>query len=201
MGGAVYGGRCLLHLQRLTILTLALIALGVAMDATAVSAGYALRGLKATGVMVLALTFGAAQTVMALIGAVGGETIEPWIGPWDHWVAFGLLLFVGVRMMREAFEEENEEEERAVSLSVATVVLLAVATSIDSLAVGLTLPTIGLPIVTSTVVIGVVTAVCSMIGAWIGSRLGEQFGRRIEVIGGVILIGIGVHVLVEHTIG
>lgn len=181
-------------------MTLALIAFGVAMDATAVSASYALRGFSRAQLAVLAVTFGIAQMVMAMLGAFGGERLESRIARWDHWVAFVLLAIVGGRMIREAFEDEDDDGETVPELRIGTLLILAIATSIDSLAVGLTLPTIGLPPVMSSVVIGVVTALFSFAGAWMGVRLGERFGRRIEILGGVILIGIGIHVLVDHTL-
>lgn len=181
-------------------MTLALIAFGVAMDATAVSAAYALRGFRRAQLAILAIIFGVAQMVMALAGALGGQRLEPLIERWDHWVAFILLLVVGGRMIREAFDDDGEGEERTSHLAVGTVLLLAIATSIDSLAVGLTLPTLNLSPVSSSVVIGVVTSICSLGGAWLGVKLGERFGRRIEILGGLILIGIGFHVLLEHTI-
>ena len=181
-------------------MTLALIALGVAMDATAVSAGYALRGLDRTRIVLLALVFGAFQLVMALVGAVGGRRIENLIGRWDHWIALVLLTIVGGRMIHEAFET-HEDERPVATLSLAGVLALGIATSIDSLAVGLTLPTIGLPIVRSAVVIGAVTAACSLGGAWLGARIGERFGQRVEVLGGLILIAIGIKVVVDHTTG
>lgn len=169
------------------------------MDATAVSAGYALRGLRRSQIVMLAVVFGAFQLAMALAGAYGGTRLESLIGRWDHWVALVLLVIVGGRMIHEAFEDDDEERQPVASLSFMAILALGVATSIDSLAVGLTLPTIGLPILRSALVIGIVTAVCSLAGAWVGIRVGERFGRRIEVLGGLILIGIGIRVVVEHT--
>lgn len=170
------------------------------MDATAVSAGYALRGLQKMQIVALALVFGVFQTLMALLGAVGGQRLDDLIGGWDHWVALVLLVVVGGRMIREAFEDEDDDAPPAPRLTLGAILILGIATSIDSLAVGLTLPTLGLQIVRSSIVIGIVTGLCSLGGAWIGTRIGERFGRRIEVLGGLILIGIGISVVVEHTI-
>lgn len=181
-------------------MTLALISIGVAMDATAVCAGMAIRGLRFRELLKLAVTFGLFQLAMALLGAVGGAQLNRYMGAWDHWFAFTLLALVGGRMIHEAFEQERDEEEVR-TVGNAMLLLLGIATSIDALAIGVILPTLGLPIVASVVVIGVVTTLLSVVGGRLGRLFGERFGTWTEVFGGLVLIGIGVKTLVEHLGG
>ncbi len=181
-------------------MTLLLIALGVAMDATAVSGGMAIRGARPPDVFKLALTFGLFQFGMSLAGALGGRQIEKYFSAIDHWIAFVLLGFVGGKMIWEALSHE-EEREPAGALALPVLVSLGVATSIDALAVGVTLPTLELGILLSTGLIGLMTFVLSMAGAWAGRRLGDRFGASIELLGGLVLIGIGLKTLVEHLAG
>lgn len=183
-------------------MTLLLISLGVAMDATAVSAGWAIRGARARDVLTLALTFGVFQFGMSLAGAFGGTAVERYFSTVDHWIAFVLLAVVGGKMVWEAFRHEDHPSgEKAPRLAVVTLLTLGIATSIDALAVGVTLPTLDLGVVTPAVAIGAVTAICSFGGAWIGKRLGERFGAGVETFGGIVLIGIGVKTLIEHLAG
>lgn len=178
-------------------MTLLLIALGVAMDATAVAGGMAIRGAHARDVLKLAVTFGVFQFVMSLAGAFGGVVIEKYLSSFDHWIAFGLLAVVGGKMLWEAFSHD-EEREPFTGISLAALLMLGVATSIDALAVGATLPTLDLPSAFSAAVIGLVTFGFSFGGAWAGKKLGERLGTSLEVVGGLVLIGIGVKTLVEH---
>ncbi|NTX60881.1 manganese efflux pump [Myxococcus sp. CA051A] len=177
--------------------TLLLLALGVAMDATAVSSGMAIRGARPPDVLKLALTFGLFQFGMSLGGALGGKAILTHFAAVDHWIAFGLLALVGGHMIWEAFSHD-EETRAATGIPLPMLLTLGVATSIDALAVGVTLPALELGIVLSTALIGVMTFVLSIGGAWAGKRLGERFGTRIEILGGLVLIGIGLKTLVEH---
>jgi putative Mn2+ efflux pump MntP len=172
-------------------MTLALIAFAVAMDCTAVSAAYGLRRFRRRDIVKLAVTFGSFQAGTAAIGALGGTAITRHLGGWDSWIAFGLLLGVGGHMIYEAIFADEDEDVVAV-LSLPAILALGVATSIDSLAVGASLPTLGLPIVLSAAAIGVVSFAMSFVGAWGGVRAGERFGPTVEVIGGIILIAIGV---------
>ncbi|MCE9670578.1 manganese efflux pump MntP family protein [Myxococcus stipitatus] len=181
-------------------MTLLLIALGVAMDATAVSGGMAIRGARPPDVLKLALTFGVFQFGMSLAGALGGKAILTHFASIDHWIAFGLLAIVGGHMLWEAFSHDKEEERPAASVTLPMLLTLGVATSIDALAVGVTLPALELGIFLSTSLIGVMTFVLSVAGAWAGKRLGERFGTSIEVLGGVVLIGIGLKTLLEHLL-
>ncbi len=183
----------------MTIALLLLIAFSVAMDVTAVAASYALKRFRMRDITKLAVTFGAFQFVMALAGALGGNAANRYLERWDHWIALALLGFVGVSMIREALEDHCDEVEKLdPKLPIHTLLVLGVATSIDALAVGATLPTLGLPLLASAAVIGFVSFAMSFVGAWAGRAVGETFGSRVEILGGVILIAIGIWTVVEH---
>ena len=172
-----------------------LLAFALAMDAVAVAMvqGAVFRpGLRDT--LRIALYFGVFQGLMPVIGWGLAELSLDWVAAIDHWIAFGILSLLGVRMLIK-----SGEDEEAVPLGGFALVGAAIAESIDALAAGVTLPTIGLPIVTTCIVIAVVTTLLSVIGVGIGARLGERYGRFAEIAGGVILIGLGVKILAEHT--
>ncbi|MGA9525675.1 MAG: manganese efflux pump MntP family protein [Myxococcaceae bacterium] len=179
-------------------MTLMLIALGVAMDATAVSGALAIRGVSRWQLLLIALNFGAFQSAMSLAGALGGTIIAKNLASLDHWIAFVLLAFVGGKMIWEAISHHEEEKAKSTRLTAMAMLSLGVATSLDALAVGATLPTLGLGILLSIAVIGGVTFVLSLFGAWAGKKLGERFGSVVEVVGGLVLIGIGVRTVVTH---
>jgi putative Mn2+ efflux pump MntP len=185
------------------LLEIALIAVGLAMDAFAVSLGVATCGRAASGraVFRLAFHFGLFQALMPVIGWFAGMRIASLIAPVDHWIALGLLAFVGVRMIRSGLDPECEsyggkDPTRGMSL-----VLLAVATSIDALAVGLSLAVVGLTIWYPALVIGIITAGLSLVGVRAGNRLGQRFGKRMEIVGGVILCLIGLRIVLTHVFG
>jgi putative Mn2+ efflux pump MntP len=177
-------------------MTLILLAFAVAMDCTAVAAAYALRRIPAVDILKLAVTFGSFQAGTLLIGALGGTAISSRLGAWDGFIAFVLLLVVGSHMIHEGLFEDDDEEERAPNLSLTAVLLLGIATSIDSLAVGATIPALGLAIVLSASVVGLVSFAMSSAGAWIAVRAGERFGPYAEIVGGIVLIAIGARALV-----
>jgi putative Mn2+ efflux pump MntP len=176
-----------------------LIALGLAMDAFAVCLGAGttqhINGPRP--VFRLAFHFGLFQALMPVLGWLVGTTIERWIAPVDHWIAFGLLAFVGVRMIRSGLDSEGESHSTDPSRG-ATLIMLSVATSIDAFAVGLSLAVLNVNIIYPAIVIGLVAAGMSLLGLLLGQRLGEAFGKRMEVVGGLILIAIGVRVLIAH---
>lgn len=179
-----------------------LLAIGLAMDATAVAAarGCAAGGPSRSEVLWTSLLFGVAQAIMPMIGWVLGASAGPWVSAIDHWVAFGVLGALGVKMLREAARfEENAAEHRGVGLRV--LLGLALATSIDALAVGLTLPLLRAPFVLSIVTIGVVTTLLSAVGGVVGGRFGSMLGKRLDAFGGLVLIFIGCKILVEHLMG
>jgi putative Mn2+ efflux pump MntP len=186
----------------LSTLTLLGIALGLAMDAFAVAigAGLQLCGATPRQVFRLAWHFGLFQALMPIIGWLAGRTVSEYIEPVDHWIAFGLLAFIGGKMIYEAFRQD-EEAEVCDPTKGWRMVMLSIATSIDALAVGLSLALLGTSIWWPALVIGVVAGVMTVIGMELGKRFGALLGRRMEVVGGIILIAIGVKILVEHLAG
>lgn len=179
------------------MLSLLIVSCGVAADATAVAIAGAVRGATLRRGLVLACAFGIAQSVMAGIGWLGGATLGSLWAAWDHWIALVLLSGVGAKMIKEAFDDDEERE--SASAGIASLVVLSIATSIDALAVGVSLPTLGTPAVLSLAMIGLVTLLFSGAGAAFGRFLGERFGRGMEIAGGVALIAIGIRIVAEHT--
>ena len=181
------------------IFTILLIAVGMAMDAFAVSLGIGTTesSTNPRARFRLAFHFGLFQFFMPIIGWVAGSTVSRWIAPIDHWVAFALLAYVGVNMIRSGLNPEKESYASDPSRG-RTLIVLAIATSIDALAIGLSLAMLDVSIITPSIVIGIVTYSLSMVGLFAGNKLGERFGKRMEILGGIILIGIGVRVVISH---
>lgn len=177
------------------MLSLFILSLSVAADATAVAIAASVRGITTMRAMQMAFCFGIAQSTMAAIGWAFGQLLGDWWMAWDHWIALALLSAVGLKMIKEAFEDSDEDGARHAS---ATLLTLTLATSIDALAVGVTLPTVTSTPILALALIGVVTLACSLLGIAFGRFLGEKFGRTIEVAGGVTLILIGVNIVREH---
>jgi manganese efflux pump family protein len=175
------------------------LAIGLAMDAFAVSVGVAAALPKMTRghVLRLSLHFGLFQSVMPVIGYGAGLTIRDHIMAYDHWVAFGLLGFIGGKMIYEAFQEEKVRKHADPTRGW-TAIVLSIATSIDALAVGLVLSFESTSIWFPSVVIGLVAATLTAVGMTVGRRLGALFGSYMEVAGGLVLIGIGVSILAKH---
>ena len=185
----------------MTTLTLIGIAIGLAMDAFAVSiaAGLTLKTVDARQTFRLAWHFGLFQALMPIIGWLAGLSIEHWIAPVDHWIAFGLLAVIGGKMIYEALKDADDDEVRRGDPTKGwSLVLLSIATSIDALAVGLSLALLGVSIWWPAVVIGLVAGAFTVVGMQLGTRFGALLGRRMEVIGGIVLIAIGVKILFEH---
>jgi manganese efflux pump family protein len=178
-----------------------LLAMSMSMDAFAVCLGAGAQE-QASGprsVFRLAFHFGFFQFLMPVIGWFAGMTIVRYISTYDHWTAFALLAFVGIRMIRSGFDPVNGRQKKDPSRGW-TLILLAFATSIDALAVGFSLGLVGVTIWYPAVVIGVVTGLISWLGIFLGNRLGQKFGKRMEIIGGIVLILIGVRILVTHLL-
>jgi putative Mn2+ efflux pump MntP len=178
-----------------------LIALSMAMDAFAVCLVVGSLG-QANGVRPifrLSFHFGLFQFLMPVLGWLAGMTLERLIQNYDHWVAFALLAFVGLRMIQAALfgrEEEQPDPSRGWKL-----VALSVAVSIDALAIGLSLGVLGISVWYPAVIIGVVTSLLSLLALGIGHRFGSRLGKPVEVIGGVVLIGIGLRIVLSHLMG
>jgi manganese efflux pump family protein len=179
------------------------LSVGLAMDATAVSAarGMAVPKIRPRHLVLVALFFGGFQALMPVIGWLVGSRIGPLVEAWDHWIAFVLLAAIGGKMLWEsrdpkaAATQRNEDELFGLRVMLA----LAVATSIDALAVGITLPLLDAPFALSVATIGVTTALMCIAGLLLGRRAGAMLGRRLDMLGGLILIGLGVKILVEHV--
>jgi putative Mn2+ efflux pump MntP len=176
-----------------------IIAVGLAMDAFAVSLGAGTSG-RATGgraAFRLSFHFGLFQFMMPVIGWFLGTKIAPLISSVDHWIAFGLLVVVGLRMIRSGLNQDGEIYTTDPSRGL-TLVVLAIATSIDALAIGLGLAMMRVKIWYPSVIIGVVTGGLSLLGIQMGTRLGARFGKRMEVAGGILLNLIGLRILASH---
>jgi manganese efflux pump family protein len=179
-----------------------LIAVSMAMDAFAVSLGIGTSRQASTPrpIFRLSFHFGLFQFFMPILGWLAGTRIATLISAFDHWVALALLAFVGGRMIRSGLDADSAPSPNDPSRG-GTLVMLSIATSIDAFAIGLSLAMLRVAILYPSLVIGVVTAGLSLTGLLIGHRLGEAFGKRMEVLGGVILIGIGLRVLISHLMG
>lgn len=181
------------------LLTVFLIAVGLAMDALAVSVarGMVVRRDRLKEAVMLAALFGGFQALMPVIGWLAGVSFRDLIAGIDHWIAFALLAFIGGKMIYDAVWGEEDE---GADLTVLTALTLAVATSIDALMVGLSFAFLETSILVPVAVIGAVTFVLCFGGFVFGSRLGRLFGGKIRIVGGIILIIIGVRILAEHLL-
>lgn len=175
-----------------------ILAVGLAMDAFAVAVckGLALKKIGAGKALLVGLWFGGFQGLMPFIGYLLGTGFEDKIKAIDHWVAFILLGLIGLNMIREACS--GEEEEADACLDVKSMFLLAVATSIDALAVGITFALLKVNIGMAVSTIGVITLILSAAGVYIGHIFGEKYKAKAEIAGGIILILIGLKILLEH---
>ena len=179
------------------MITLFILSCSVAADATAVAIAASVGGITLKRGFLLACCFGGAQAAMAGIGWVGGAMLgQLWID-WDHWLALILLSAVGLKMIREALGEGAREPFFTRPLAL---LVLTLATSIDALAVGISLPTLETTAVVALTMIGAVTFLFSFAGSAFGRFLGQRFGRVVEVAGGVGLIAIGISIVVNHVV-
>lgn len=182
----------------MSVIELFLIAVGLSMDAFAVAVckGLAMPKMSWKGAAIVGLYFGGFQALMPFLGYLLGAGFKDAISAYDHWVAFILLALIGGNMIRES--REDEEESLDASLSFRSMVLLAIATSIDALAVGVTLAFLDVPILSSVCFIGVVTFCLSLVGVKAGNVFGCKYKSKAEFVGGLVLILIGLKILLEH---
>ncbi len=173
------------------------------MDAAAVSAarGLAAKVVRARDVVMVAGLFGGFQAAMPVLGWLLGSWLGPAVAEWDHWIAFVVLVGIGGKMLLDARRGGGEELLGDDLFAWRVMLMLGVATSIDAFAVGVTLPMLGARLGVAVVTIGVTTAVLSVVGLWAGRRAGAMLGRRLDALGGVVLIGLGLKILVEHLAG
>ena len=182
----------------MNFLTVFIIAIGLAMDAFAVSiaSGISLKKCCISNAARIALSFGLFQALMPILGWIAGQTLRSSISHVDHWIAFGLLAFIGGKMIYES--RQIDSCKRTDPLQPGTLLLLSIATSIDALAVGFSLAILNVHLFLPVLVIGIVTFVLSFIGVYLGDRIGHICEKQVELIGGLVLIGIGVKILIEH---
>jgi manganese efflux pump family protein len=184
------------------LFTILMIAIGLSIDAFAVSVtgGAAIRALKFGHALRIALAFGIFQALMPVVGWAAGVTLEQYIKDYDHWIAFGLLALIGGRMIYNSLSHTPESEPLDI-LKITTLLLLAVATSIDALAIGVSFALLDVSIVRPVLYIGLVTSALCLVGVYLGNRIGSFFEKKLELFGGVILILIGGRILWEHLAG
>ncbi len=182
-------------------ISLLALACALAMDAFAVAivTGLTLNPMTRRHVFRLAFHFGLFQALMPALGWLAGTAVRKYISDVDHWIAFGLLAFVGGKMLWEALhDQEGEQSASNDPTSGWLLVVLSVATSIDALAVGLSLAMLGATIIIPALVIGVAAVFFTALGMAIGRQIGSVWGKRVEILGGLILVGIGVKIVIEH---
>ncbi len=184
------------------MITVFLIAVGLSMDAFSISvaSGGIYRHLHLKHGLRMAAFFGLFQAVMPVLGFMAGKALESSIQCCDHWIAFGLLFVVGGKMFYEAFKIKEVESKPNDPTNLAVVFALSVATSIDALAIGVTLSLITEHVIIAAVAIGMITFLISWSGWWIGQKLGGFFENKLEIIAGLVIIGIGLKILLEHLI-
>ena len=183
-------------------LSIFLISLGLAADcfAVAISGSISMRTLSFIQVFRVSLAFGIFQGLMPVLGWLAGQTVVGLIADYDHWLAFILLVLVGSRMIWESFRLSDEHSKNTDITKGFLLLTLSVATSIDALAVGLTFAFMKINIAVASSTIGIVAFVATVIGFLLGRKASQLIGRRTETIGGMILIGIGIKIILEHIL-
>ncbi len=186
--------------MKMGTIELILLSVGLAMDAFAVAIckGLNMRKMNYKNALILALFFGGFQALMPAIGYLLGKQFEKYITSVDHWIAFILLSIIGIQMIVESFKKDDDKEEDADKLNLKEYFMLAIATSIDALAVGISLAFLSVSLVKSVSFIGIITFVISFAGVFIGNKFGARFKSKAEFAGGAILILIALKILLEH---
>ena len=179
-----------------------LIAVGLAMDAftVCISAGVCLPEIRKEHYLRLSCAFGLFQFMMPLIGYAAGVSIEPVIKRYDHWIACTLLTYIGGKMIYEGLKKKGEDCGRKDPTKGKTLLILSIATSIDALAVGLSFGVLSKPILIPAIIIGIVCALFSAAGVYLGKKIGHLLGNKAEIFGGLCLIGIGIKTLLDHIL-
>jgi putative Mn2+ efflux pump MntP len=187
-------------MDNLDLISILVIAVGLSADcfAVAFSGSIALKSISKKQVIIASLSFGIFQALMPLLGWLAGQTVVDLIAGFDHWLAFGLLAFIGGKMVWESFRKEEECKTDITKWK--TLITLSIATSIDALAVGLTFAFLEVNIALACGVIGITAFLISVLGFILGRKAGKVFGKRAELIGGLVLIGIGLKILLDHLL-
>lgn len=180
------------------ILEISLLGIGLAMDAFAVSIckGLSMKKMNWKNAIIIALYFGIFQALMPMIGYFLGTTFESFVTTFDHWIAFILLALIGGNMIKESFDNEDEKKNDKVDFK--TMIVLALATSIDALAVGITFAFFDVNLLLAVAIIGIITFIISIFGVKIGNKFGDKYQNKAELIGGIILVILGIKILLEH---
>ena len=180
------------------IFEIIVIGIGLAMDAFAVSVckGLSMKKMNWKSAIIIALYFGIFQAGMPIIGYFLGTTFSGFVENVDHWIAFILLAIIGVNMIKDSTDDEIEKRNDKIDIK--TMIILAIATSIDALAIGVTFAFFETNISLAVTVIGIITFILSLIGVKIGNKFGDKFQNKAELTGGIILIIIGLKILLEH---
>jgi manganese efflux pump family protein len=178
-----------------------IIALGLSADCFAVSlaSSFSIGARLKQFALRISLSFGLFQAGMTVVGWLAGNTVNDYISAFDHWLAFGLLGFIGGKMIWDSFHHEDGNEKMTADITKWTVLLtLSVATSIDALAVGLSFAFLSVNLLMAASTIGIVAFLISLAGLFLGKHVGTLFGERAELVGGIVLIGIGIRILIDH---
>ena len=189
-------------MTNIDFLSLFFIAIGLSADcfAVALSCSCVMKNVTRFQMLRASLSFGLFQAIMPVLGWLAGRSFVRFIGSFDHWLAFGLLAFIGGKMIWESFRSEKEERKNHDFTKGWPLLTLSIATSIDALAVGLSFAFLKVNILTASLIIGIIAFVITIIGFLIGRKVGEFVGKRAELVGGVILIGIGLRILLTHLL-
>ncbi len=185
----------------MSFISILLIALALSMDAFSVAIGLGAAGRKLTSGAVLRLSaaFGIFQFVMPIIGWWAGKSVASYISDYDHWIAFALLTIVGMHMIKEYFDKDEKERTKDPTKGW-SLLMLSVATSIDALAVGVSLALLKVNIYYPSAVIGIVCFIITALGMIFGKKLSGILGKKAEIVGGLVLIAIGIKIVIEHMV-
>ena len=180
------------------IIELLLLSIGLGMDAFAVSIckGISMKKMNWKKACIIGLYFGGFQAIMPILGYFLGSTFESIITSLDHWIAFILLGIIGGNMIKDSFSKEYDNFDDNVNFK--TMIVLAIATSIDALAVGITFAFLKVNLVLAISLIGIITFILSVVGTKVGNRFGDKYEKKAELVGGIILILLGTKILLEH---
>jgi len=185
----------------MSMFSIVLIGFSLSFDAFAVSVtdGIRNKSLKFNRILLLGIIFGLFQGIMPVIGYFAGLSVKSYVEHWDHWLAFSLLMALGLKIIYESVIKKKEEENKELA-NLYLLLVLGVATSIDALVVGITMPFLCTSCLVPSLIIGIITFFMSMLGVTLGNRYGEKINLNCELVGGVILCAIGIKILLEHLL-